>query len=70
MRIILQMTENAHVNWPEYGDTIHDIGRFNKLSTARAALQEHRRQMHRDLGRNDCWNHNYRLIYTNGKEVR
>jgi len=68
MRIILQETSRAHTDWPTYGDTIHECGRYNKLSTASIALQKHLTAMHNICGQ-DAWTHNHRLVYTNGEPV-
>ena len=68
MRIILEETQNAHTEWPEYGDDIQECGKFNNLHTAVRAYRQHLENMHKYCGIG-AWSHNHRLIYTNGQLV-
>ena len=68
MRIILEETQNAHTEWPEYGDDIQQCGKFNNLRTAVRAYRQHLKNMHKYCGIG-AWSHNHRLVYANGQPV-
>ena len=67
MRMILEETQRAHLEWPTYGDEIRQVGKYNSLATAVRSLNRHLAAMHAACG--NGWSHNHRLVYSNGAEV-